>query len=209
MKKRIVFMIIGNILIGIGISFLNLSGFGVDAFTSMTIGLSSLLGIGLGIFQSGVNILLFIPVIFFNRKSFGLGSLVNMFLLGYIVEYLEKFYAVFGITQTGLKSVILLRILLLLAGIVILCFGCAIYMECHLGTGPYDAIAPIIENRTHGKIKFQYARIGSDLTCAIIGFISGMIADKTTVGIATVCVVLFTGPLIGFFRDHVTSRILA
>lgn len=206
--RRIFFTFIGNLLIGIGVAGLNLSGFGVDSFTSMTIGLSSLLNISLGLFQGCVNLLLFIPVIFFNRKSFGLGSIVNMFLLGYIVEYLGKFLGLFGITADALHGMILVRIILMFVSIIILCLGCAIYMDCGLGTGPYDAIAPIIEEKTHGKIPFKYARILCDLTTTIIGFLSGYAAGVTTVGIATLCIVIMTGPIVAFFRKKVTLKLI-
>ena len=86
-KKLAVLTALGNIFIGLGISILNLSSFGVDPFTSMTIGTSNLLGIGLGVFQMTFNILLYIPVLYFNRKALGIGALINLFLMGYIIEF--------------------------------------------------------------------------------------------------------------------------
>ena len=46
--KLVILTVLGNIILGLGIAILNVSGFGIDAFTSMTTGISNLLGVGLG-----------------------------------------------------------------------------------------------------------------------------------------------------------------
>ena len=88
MKTKLYFLTaIGNLCIGLGISTLNLSSFGVDPFSSMTIGTSTYLGISLGMFQMIFNALLYIPILYFNRKAFGFGAAINLFLMGYIIEF--------------------------------------------------------------------------------------------------------------------------
>ena len=50
MNRRLILMTtLGNIAIGLGIALLNLTGFGIDPFTSMTKGVAHLLGISLGV----------------------------------------------------------------------------------------------------------------------------------------------------------------
>lgn len=44
--KPVILTALGNIIIGLGIAILNISGFGINAFTSLTTGVSNLLGIG-------------------------------------------------------------------------------------------------------------------------------------------------------------------
>ena len=51
MFKRIIFTVISIIVMGFGIALFNVSGFGVDPFTSMNMNISSTLGIGYGTFQ--------------------------------------------------------------------------------------------------------------------------------------------------------------
>lgn len=208
MKKRIFFVIIGNIILGLGTAVLNLSGFGIDPFTSMTYGLSSVLHIGLGIVQACVNLILLVPVALMMHKSFGVGSFINMFLLGFIVQYWGVFFGLFGITQASLAANLPIRCLMLVLAIIILCFGIALYMECDLGCGPYDALGDLIAEKSHGKIPFHWARIMLDAISSCIGLICGITMHITTVGLATVFIALCTGPITSWFRTNVAARIL-
>ncbi|MGN1392358.1 MAG: YitT family protein [Sharpea porci] len=206
MNKRLILMTtLGNIAIGLGIALLNLTGFGIDPFTSMTKGVSHLLGISLGVFQMILNIIMYVPILYLNRKAFGIGALINLFLLGFIVDYFGKFFALFHINEASLSPFIAIRIVLLVVAILVLCFGCALYMDCDMGVAPYDAIAPLIEAKT--GFPFKYARIGTDVICAIIGLVTGMIGHVTTVGLATVFVALGMGPIIDWYQRHITHRL--
>ena len=64
-KKTAGLSFIGNVIIGFGISILNLSGLGLDAFTAMNYGVSQVLGVGLGIYQACFNLILLIPIAVF------------------------------------------------------------------------------------------------------------------------------------------------
>ncbi len=86
LAKRVIWVILANVILGLGISLLRLSSFGTDPFTCMNLGVSSYLPIGYGTYQMLFNLLLFIPVFILDRKSFGIGALINMLLLGYIVD---------------------------------------------------------------------------------------------------------------------------
>lgn len=96
-KKIVGLTFAGNLIIGFGISLLNLSGLGLDAFTAMNYGVSQMLGIGLGTYQAGVNIVLLLPLVIFYRQALGIGTLINMFLLGYFVEFFMYIFAGFQI----------------------------------------------------------------------------------------------------------------
>ncbi len=204
--KLVILTVLGNIILGLGIAILNVSGFGIDAFTSMTTGISNLLGVGLGVFQMSLNLVMYVPVLMINRKAFGIGALINLFLLGYIVQYFGIFFSLLGFTASAVASSIFIRVILLIAGILILCFGCALYMDCDLGVAPYDALAPIIEDKTGGKIPFKYGRIMTDFVCGITGLVTGMIGNITTSGLATLFIVFGTGPIVDWYRKHITCH---
>lgn len=201
--KKLLMTIIGNMIIAFGVSVLNLSGFGLDAFTAMNLGVSSVLHVGLGIYQSVFNILLCIPIYLMFKKALGIGSLVNMFLFGYFVQFFMYLWGVFGITP-ALFEAIVIKAVLLFVGFMVTNFGASLYMACDNGVGPYDALGPLIEAKTN--IPFRYARIITDFCCAAIGFIAGNIAGVTTIGVATIVVVLFTGPVISFYRSAFVDR---
>ena len=148
-----------------------------------------------------LNVLLFIPVFILDRKSFGLGALINM--LGYIVDVCVFLFSLLDITIEGLAGSLVLRIPLLVAGVLVVCLGIALYMACDLGAAPYDRISVIAENYSHGKLKFKWVRVCMDVLSTAVGLATGSV-----VGIGTVVVAFFTGPIVSFFRNTVVVRIL-
>lgn len=201
--NRIVFMILGVIFIGIGVTCMRFAGFGTDPFSCMVFGVIRHVPISYGTFQIMVNIALFIPVIILYPKSFGVGAFFNMIGLGYIVEFCVWTCGLLGVTVEGVAPFLLLRVALLIIGILIFCFGVALYMQCDLGVAPYDMIAQIAEDRTGGKLKFKWVRVGCDILCMTIGFFTG-----GTIGAATIVVAFFTGPVVSWFREHVARKII-
>lgn len=196
-------MILGVCGIGIGTVCLRFAGFGTDPFSCMNLGVSNHLPISYGTCQLVINILLFIPVILLNPRSFGIGAFFNMFGIGYIVEFSLWLCGLFGLTVGSVEEQLIFRILFLIVGIVIFCFGVALYMECDLGVAPYDMIGQIVEDRTDGKIKFKWVRVSMDLLCMLTGFLLG-----GSIGAATVGVAFFTGPVVSGFRNKVVHRLI-
>jgi len=104
-----------------------------------------------------------------------------------------------------------LRIGALLLGCVFAGLGVAFYMVAEMGIAPYDSVALIIEKLTRKKIQFQYARVLSDVTCVVIGVVFCLAGKDDLfmiVGIGTVINAFFNGPLIQFFRTHVSEPLL-
>lgn len=204
LAARITLVVAANLILGLGIGILRLSGFGTDPYTCMNLGVSSHLGLSLGAYQMVFNILLFIPVYILDRKSFGVGALVNMLALGYFVEWFVMLFGCVGITIEGLAGNLPLRILFLLAGILVVCFGIALYMFCDLGSAPYDRLPVIIEHYSHEKVKFKWARVCMDIFSTVAGLLLGSV-----VGAGTVVVAFFTGPIVSFFRDKAVRPLAA
>lgn len=200
---RVLWVTVANLILGLGIAMLRLSGFGTDPFTCMNLGVSSHLPVSFAVYQMIFNVLLFIPVFILDRKSFGIGALINMLLLGYFVEFFMFLFAAVGITIEGMAGNMAMRIPALVVGILVLCFGVALYMACDLGAAPYDRLSVIVENYSYGKIKYKWARVGQDVISAVVGLMTGSV-----VSIGTVIVALFTGPIVSFFRDTAVARIM-
>jgi len=109
---------------------------------------------------------------------------------------------------------LLLRAVFLAVGIVILCFGSALYMTANLGVSTYDAVAIVLSGKW--KLgKFQYVRIACDLVCVILGVVIFLLAGgtirevPTIAGIGTIITAFFMGPLIEFFNVKVARPLLA
>lgn len=200
--KRIAGMILGIVVIGLGVACLRLAAFGTDPFSCMNIGVSNHLPISYGTYQAILNIVLLIPVIRIKPKSFGAGALFNMLGLGYVVDAWMWAFGSLGVTVESMEAFLMIRLLLLVIGIACVSFGVALYMKTDLGVAPYDMIGQIVDDLTHGRMPFKWARVILDCISMVIGFATG-----GTFGVATFVVAFFTGPLISWFREHVVAKI--
>lgn len=205
--KRCVMMAAGILFIGICVGAYRLSGFGVDAFTCMNLGISGYLHMTFGTWQLIMNAGILVVVFFTARHCIGAGTIVNMIAVGYLADFIcWLFQGVFKIEMT-----LPLRIIALFIGSVFAGLGVAFYMAADMGIAPYDSVALIIEKAAKGKIPFQYARVCSDITAVIVGIMFCLLSGgnlSMVIGIGTVCNALFNGPLIQFFSLHVALPIM-
>lgn len=205
--KRCIMMLTGILFICICVGCYRLSGFGVDAFTCMNLGVSGFVKMSFGTWQLIVNAVILVIVFFTVRKCIGAGPIVNMVCVGYGADLICWLVLdVFEVEMT-----LPLRIAALLAGCIFAGLGVAFYMVAEMGIAPYDSVALIIEKATKEKVRFQYARVISDVTCVIIGVIFCLAAKDSIwmiVGIGTLCNAFFNGPLIQFFKEHVSGPLL-
>lgn len=79
---RLIWVVIGVLVIGLGRGLLKAINVGVDPYTAANIGISNLIGWDLGSYQLLSNIVLFIPMLIWGRKYIGIGSIVNMVFAG-------------------------------------------------------------------------------------------------------------------------------
>lgn len=187
-KKRILMTILGVSLGGFAVGLFNYSQMGMDPFQVFAHGLHHLVPLGFGTFYAILNFLILIIIFFIDRKKIGLGTVINMFLLGYVVEFSSWLWV-----YLFPNSTLVLRTVMLILGILIMCFGSSLYFTANMGVSTYDAIALYISENT--RFKFQYCRITTDLICVIIGVLFGAIA-----GIGTLVTAFFMGPIISFFQ---------
>lgn len=205
--KRSVMMLIGILFISICVGCYRLSGFGVDAFTCMNLGISGFIRMTFGTWQLIMNASILVLVFFTVRKCIGAGTIVNMVCVGYGADL------ICWIVEDVLKvdMVLPLRIAAVIIGCVFAGLGVAFYMTAEMGIAPYDSVALIIEKVTKKKIRFQYARVLSDVTCVLVGVLFCMAAGNDLwmiVGIGTVINAFLNGPLIQFFKVHISDPLL-
>ena len=205
--KRCVLMAVGILFIGVCVGAFRLSAFGVDAFTCMNLGISGFLRMSFGTWQLIMNAAILALVFFTARRCIGAGTIVNMVGVGYMADFIcWLFQEVWEVNMT-----LPLRILALVTGSLLAGIGVAFYMAAEMGIAPYDSVALIIEKGTNGKIKFQYARVLSDITVVIVGVAFCLRSGgdlRLIIGIGTVCNALFNGPLIQFFKVHAAEPLL-
>ncbi len=206
--KRILMSLFGVIICAISVGIFKIAALGVDPFQSFMAGLDALVPIKFGTLYVIANAVLFIFMLIFDRHYIGIATFINLFLLGYITQLTYEFL------QTVIVDPALwVRVLCLVVGVVIICFGSAFYMTADLGVSTYDAVALIIVN-TWKRGKFQYVRIITDVVCVLLGvalfLISGGAAKDiiTIAGAGTIITAFFMGPLIEFFNVHCARSVL-
>ncbi|MEX1377156.1 MAG: hypothetical protein AB1Z23_06745 [Eubacteriales bacterium] len=190
-QRRILMTVLGVLTAGFSVGIFNFSTFGMDPFQVLAHGIWEHLKIGFGTFYLLLNLLMLVGVFFVDKTKIGLGTLINIFLLGYVVQFSSWLFATLIPDPT-----LIVRIFALLIGIIIISFGSALYFTGDLGVSTYDAVALLMAEK--GIAKFQYCRIGTDVVCTITGFLLG-----ATVGIGTVVTAFFMGPIIAFFNKKV------
>ncbi len=194
-RRRILMTLFGVLVCAFSVGLFSHSGMGVDPFQVLAQSLGrhaqALLGLDYGTFYMILNLLMLVGVFFWDRKKIGLGTVMNIFLVGYIAAFSE------GLMQRLFPDPSLpVRIGLLAVGVVVMCFGSAFYFTGDLGVSTYDAVALTLSERTK-KEYFKYIRIATDLVCVGTGLLLGGL-DK--IGPGTIITALFMGPLIAFFR---------
>ncbi|MBR5260794.1 MAG: hypothetical protein IKV47_01345 [Oscillospiraceae bacterium] len=198
--KRILMSILGVFIGAVSVGFFRLAAFGVDPFQSFMSGIDKFIPISFGTLYVIVNAVLLIFALIFDKHYIGLATFINLFLLGYVVEFSHTtLLAIFP------EASMLIRFISFVIGFVAICFASSVYMTADLGVSTYDAIALIMANKW--KIgKFKYIRICTDIVCVIAGIVlfmlgGGKVADiPAFVGIGTILTAFFMGPLIDFFN---------
>lgn len=188
--KNVLLILIGLVIIGIGASTLRVAGLGVDPFTAMNIGLSSMFGMQLGIFQIIVNAFILFYIYLKNKKAIGLGTILNMLLVGILIQQISTWLQPYA---NSLGGSTIGKLLSLFVGVLIFTFGCALYMATDQGESPYDAIAPTICQQINKP--YASVRKAQDLLVLLIGFIAG-----GPIGIGTIICAFGAGPLISFWN---------
>lgn len=190
--------IMGVTVLSIGATFLRGGNVGLDPFTAINTGISNKLGLGLGVYQLAVNFVIFLLILWLDRKKIGIGTFVNMILVGFEIQFFTQVYE-----QLFPEKITFLVIVAdTVIGLLLFTLGSSLYMGPKLGVAPYDAIAPIFSERL--KSSYKITRIIQDVL-----FMVGALIMGGPVGFATIIVAFFTGPLITWWNEHVSDPLVA
>jgi len=186
---RIFFCVLGNMFIGLGVAFTKIASFGNDSFNGMNMAVSALLGINFVVYTWIFNLASFTFEFFFGKKYIFVGTFLNWFLVSFFVDlFLKPMYLLFPVTPPLLS-----RIILLLVGLLICCFGLALYQNSNLGISPYDVL-PIIFCDRFPKVPYAVARLTLDVSACVVMWLCGGL-----LGVGTLVNSFLTGPLVFFY----------
>ena len=200
--------VLGVVLCGISVGFFKLAAFGVDPFQSLMSGIDKLIPLSFGILYVIVNALLLIFALVFDRHYIGIATFINLFLLGYIVEFTQWLLCLI-FPAAG----IVVRTVFFVVGFISLCFSSSLYITADLGVSTYDVIAIVMAEKWKMG-KFKYIRIATDVVCVVLGITLFLLGGgkpseiTASVGIGTILTSFFMGPLIDFFNKTVAIPML-
>lgn len=142
---------------------------GVTNHTSLTLGQASQLT-GLAIIIAGV----------FLGEIPGLGSLMNMYFIGYFVDIIRKYQLVPYVDQLWQQY------LMLIIGIYLIGWATYFYLGVGMGAGPRDSLMVGLIKKTNSSVWLIRAAIEG--TALIIGYLLGGL-----VGVGTIIMTFFIG----------------
>lgn len=187
-KRRMIMMICGVIVQGFGLSLLRAINLGTDPCSCLTQGVNNYLPFSFGTCQLLCHLVTFIFVVRFDLSKIGFGTIGNMFFLGYISDFFKWIWSIILPADFfGLTSV---RYILLIPSLAVFLLGVGAYVCAGLGSSPYDGLPFIISNHVK-RFSFKVVRVLWDVAFMAGGFILG-----GDVGIVTILVAFFCGPVI-------------
>src|SRR5699024_2501549 len=106
---------------------------GLDPYKAMNYGIAEQIGMTYGNLQLIVNILILGVVVFMKSDQLGWGTIFNMVLLGYAVDFFNNFF-VNHFELANLSFVV--RLAIMVVAVIIFSLGVAMYAEPDLGVSP-------------------------------------------------------------------------
>lgn len=172
-------LIAGFIFCASSTIFMLNSNLGLSPWDVFHQGLSRITGITIGQANIIIGVLFVIVGMCFGQKL-GIGTILNMLLIGQFID-LIMYLNIIPVASNMITGIIMMIIGMLLMG-----YGCYLYISCGLGCGPRDGVMLVLNELLKKPIK--YIRAGMEILVLILGIILG-----GTVGLGTIISAVFLG----------------
>lgn len=179
---RCVFFIAGIIVLSLGIA-LTIKGqmLGVGSWDVLHIGLQKNFGLTIGTWSILLGLFILAIDSIFSKRLPKFGTYLDMFLSGIFIDiFLFTLPDAHGLFEQSIAFVL---------GIILLGFGCGMYMVANLGVGPRDTLMLLLVHRLGWSV--NRARTTMEVTVAVLGFFLG-----GPVGLGTVLMAFGLGPIV-------------
>ena len=187
--KKLLFVTLGSLIMGLGISITIGVNLGSDPMTLFWIGIAAQLHITVGQANILVCVVLLAIVFFLDRHQIHVGSMINPAAIAIVTD---------NVSLSFLASLpFAARILMMIAGLAVLAFGIALYALADYGKGAYEAMVFTVCERGH--LAVGVVRTSCDILLAIAGILLGAPA-----AIGTLLAILCMGSGIQIFIKMLT-----
>ena len=200
LKRRLAVLISGVVLMGLAVAVLDRIGWGADMYSTFNLGISRRIGMSFGTWQMILNAVMLIFVLWRSPRLIGVGTLANMFLVGYSADLFSFLMDTLGLHPEALETAG--KIAVFVPAIALFLVAAAFYMVVDLGTAPYDSM-PLLIHDTFKKPSFMAVRMLWDVSFILLGLLVG-----GDVGIVTVAIAFGLGPVIRAVADRFRPMII-
>lgn len=183
--KKYFIVILSQIIVGIGASFLVTSGMGNDPMGVMVSGLSQKFGVMFGTMSNIVNFIIFLILLIFYRKRITLTTLITVFVPGWSINRMLELWSVVNLPSAFIKFIFPLM------GCLIISAGVALCLCLDFGAGIMDNLILMI-----GDIFNKTYAFGCYI-CYAVFFTVGLLLGGVW-GYATVVALVLNGKVIDF-----------
>lgn len=185
--KRLIRLIIGLFVCSIGIVLTIHSNLGLSPWDAFYQGLSKNLGITMGQASISVGMIIIIVNIILG-ENFGVGTILNMILIGVFMDIL-MLNKIVPISKNIITGIIMIFI-----GMFIIGVGCAMYIGAGYGSGPRDGMMIALQKITNRPVKLIKTII--EMFALIFGYLLG-----GSIGIGTVITTICFGLVLQYAFD--------
>ena len=167
--KTLFYLCLGLIFFGFGEGLLIVSGIGASPWNVLHQGIAISLSLSVGTIAFLVSFLVLLLWYFLDQKI-GIGTIINFIIIAIMIDttiyYLDK------------PDEFFLQLLMILAGILIVGFGTAMYLIANLGAGPRDGLMTGLQKKTDASI-FS-VRTSIEIIVVLVGwFLGGVVGIGT------------------------------
>ena len=187
--------ITGLAFFGFGIALFLRANLGLAPWDIFHKGLSKKLDISIGLVIVGVGLLLLLLWIPLRQRP-GVGTILNAIEIGLVVNLTKPLI--------GEPDQLIIRALMVIAGVVVIGLGSALYIGAGLGSGPRDGLMLGLSKyaiRGH-QISIRVARTFVELTVMVAGLFLG-----GSIGIGTLIFMFGIGPLVQLILPRFEMRL--
>lgn len=177
-------LLTGLVLFALGIVLLLESELGLSPWDVLNQGVSEKTPLSFGTANIAIALVVLLGAWALGARI-GPGTVANAILIGLFVDGLLSTEAVAGLSEQPLA----VRVVLMVAGILVIGIGSGFYIGAGMGAGPRDSLMLVLTRRT--GVRIGIVRAGLEIAVTALGFALG-----GTVGIGTLAFAFGIGPAV-------------
>ena len=187
--------ITGLAFFGFGITLFLRANLGLAPWDIFHKGLSEKLDISIGLVIEGVGLLLLLLWIPLRQRP-GVGTILNAIEIGLVVNLTKPLI--------GEPDQLIIRVMMVIAGVIVIGLGSALYIGAGLGSGPRDGLMLGLSKRSIAgrQISIRVARTVVEISVMVAGLFLG-----GSIGIGTLIFMFGIGPLVQLILPRFEMRL--